>query len=81
MGSAADKRSAAPGQLRRHRALGRTSDYRVMRVEGPIVVMEAVDVPGLAPGDTVRLTREVVDAMEIVTASPSASKPSISDAA
>jgi hypothetical protein len=81
MGSPADKRAIQAGQLRRHRSLGLTSEYRVVREHDEIVVMEAVDVPGLGAGERVCLTRTVVDAMDVVDVSRSDSRPGISDAA
>jgi hypothetical protein len=81
MGSASHGNRVAVGQLRRLEALGTTSLYRVVAVDDALVRAEVVDVPGLTPGMTVRLTRSAVAAMELVDA-PSASRPGpIADAA
>jgi hypothetical protein len=67
--------------MRRIQALGATSLYRILDVDGEIVAAEVVDVPGLRPGMVVRLTVDAVAAMDLVDTA-SASRPGpIADAA
>jgi hypothetical protein len=58
---------SAPGLLR-HSLLGTDSVYRVSRVEGALVELEVVRVPGLQPGTRVQVTRAAARSMRTLPA-------------
>ena len=57
---------SAPGLLR-HSLLGTESIYRISRVEGALVELEVVRVPGLQSGTRVRVTRAAARGMLTVS--------------
>ena len=55
-----------PGELRGKTLLGTEAVYRVIALEGELVLVEVVSAPGLAPGDRFRFTLSAVEAMAVV---------------
>ena len=58
-----------------HESLGMRSTYRVLEALDDVVVVEAADVPGLAPGFLMRITRQAADAMRVVSESLAPARP------
>ena len=58
------------GQVRRQQMLGSQAIYEVCDVTAELVVVAVIEAPGLARGQTVRLTHEAVDAMDVVEGDP-----------
>ena len=52
--------------FRTHVLLGSAATYRVVELDGAHAVVQAVDVPGLAAGTRMRITREAVERMAAV---------------
>jgi hypothetical protein len=57
-----------PDQLRSRTLLDVEATYRVMSLQGEHVLMQVVDVPGLAPGLRFRMELSVVATMDVVNA-------------
>ena len=55
-----------PGELRGKTLFGTAAVYRVIALEGELVLVEVVTAPGLAPGERFRFTLEAVEAMSVV---------------
>jgi hypothetical protein len=69
MGRGSDRTGVAVGQLRRQTMLGSTATYRVAAVQDEHVVLEVWHVPGLRPGETLRVTRAAAESMELLIGS------------
>jgi hypothetical protein len=65
----------AVGDLYQRELLQSRAVYRVVAVEDDHVQVEAVDVPGLAPGHSIRLTRDSLDCMAQMAAPDAATAP------
>ena len=58
------------GEIRRYELLGSSATYRVLAIDSTHVVVEVVEAPGLAAGLRLRMSRDAVHAMTLVTATP-----------
>ena len=54
------------GQVRRHELLGTVAVYRVVDIEGPLVLVEVIQAPGLEAGARFRFTEEAVRRMRLL---------------
>jgi hypothetical protein len=55
------------GDLLKQRVLGTVALYRVVKIRWGTVTVETVQVPGLAPGQRIRLTKQSAQRLTVVT--------------
>jgi hypothetical protein len=69
------------GEFRRKRSLHTSATYRVLEIEPAHVLLEVCDVPGLAAGVTLRVTRSAAREMEVVRGAARRGHDAAADAA